>query len=290
MKKRYPMEGGTEMSSRKKKRTAGDVILTLVLIIAIAVFCFAAYKLVTIFMEYKAGTDEYNEIAEMAVTPNTTDETDKTEKEKDLVDLEPTENTIQAPITVDFDALRAVNEDVIGWLYVEALSDTINYPIVHGKDNEEYLHMTYQRNYNFAGTIFIDCENSTDFNDCNTLVYGHNMKNGSMFGQLKKFVRDENTYKDSKYFWILTPKKNYRYEIIAAYTTGVNSSTYTLFSAPGEEFEEYLKTILSRSEIETNDEPMTQDDRIVTLSTCTGDSSTRFVVQGKRVDAVDVVK
>jgi sortase B len=286
------------MSSRKKKRTAGDVILTLILIIAIAVFCFAAYKLAVIFMEYKAGTDEYKAIAELAVTPNTPDENkddedtnDEEDKEdKETVDMEPVEFTPQAPITVDFDALRAVNEDVIGWLYVEALSDTINYPIVHGKDNEEYLHMTYQRNYNFAGTIFIDCENSTDFNDCNTLVYGHNMKNGSMFGQLKKFVRDETTYKDSKYFWILTPEKNYRYEIIAAYTTGVNSSTYTLFREPGEEFEEYLQTILSRSEIETNDEPMTQDDRIVTLSTCTGDSSTRFVVQGKRVNTVDVEK
>lgn len=130
-----------------------------------------------------------------------------------------------------------MNPDVVGWIYVEALNH-ISYPIVQGKDNETYLHQTYEGNYNFAGTLFIDYENSSDFNDCNTLVYGHNMKNGSMFGHLKKFAEDQNVYNKSKYFWILTPDKNYRYEIISAYTTGVDSDTYTLFKGPGEEFSE----------------------------------------------------
>ena len=66
---------------------------------------------------------------------------------------------------------------------------------VHGRDNETYLHRTYEKNYNFAGTIFVDYENKGDFSDCNTIVYGHNMKNGSMFAQLKKFTQDEETYK-----------------------------------------------------------------------------------------------
>ena len=116
-------------------------------------------------------------------------------------------------------------------IYVDALPD-ISYPIVKGKDNQTYLHQTYEKNYNFAGTIFVDYENSGDFSDCNTLVYGHNMKNGSMFGHLKKFREDDKLYKQDKYFWILTPERNYRYEIITAYTTGVNSDTYTLFKGP----------------------------------------------------------
>lgn len=91
----------------------------------------------------------------------------------------------------------------------------------------------------------------------------------------------------SRYFWILTPDKNYRYEIISAYTTGVNSDTYTLFKGPGEEFEEYLKKIKSYSDIKTEDTELTIKDKIVTLSTCTGNESTRFVVQGKRVNAED---
>lgn len=268
----------------KKKSKAGDVLLTLVLIIAIAVFCYAAYNLYHIYTEYKKGTDEYNKIEQMAVTNRDPDEEQEESGEGEEQDEGP---SLVAPMKIDFAALRGVNEDVIGWLYVEAL-DGVSYPVVKGKDNNEYLHMTYEKNYNFAGTIFIDCENSGDFNDCNTLVYGHNMKNGSMFGQLKKFSQDAETYKKSKYFWIFTPDKDYRYEIISAYTTGVNSDTYTLFKGPGTEFEEYLEKIKGRSEIQTDVGEMTIKDKIVTLSTCTGNESTRFVVQGRRVDELDV--
>lgn len=266
----------------KKKKSIGDILLTLILVIAIGVFCFAAYNLYHIYTEYKKGTDEYNEIEQMAVTQRDPDVEEESTGNGD--DQGP---TLVAPMKIDFDSLKAVNDDVIGWLYIEAL-DGVSYPIVQGTDNNTYLHMTYEKNYNFAGTIFIDYENSRDFNDCNTLVYGHNMKNGSMFGQLRKFAQDDQTYKKSKYFWIFTPEKDYRYEIISAYTTGVNSDTYTLFKGPGQEFEEYLNTIVSRSEVQTEPGELNMKDKVVTLSTCTGNESTRFVVQGKRVDELDV--
>lgn len=259
---------------QKKKKS--DVMLTIALIIAIAVFFYAAYNLYHIYTEYKKGTDEYNSIEEMAVT----------ERDPDTTEIAGPDAEPKPPLNVDFDKLRSVNEDVIGWIYVDALPD-ISYPIVQGTDNQTYLHQTYEKNYNFAGTIFADYENARDFSDCNTLVYGHNMKNGSMFGHLKKFSEDQSLYDNDKYFWILTPDKNYRYEIISAYTTGVNSDTYTLFKGPGEEFEEYLKRIKSYSEIKTDDTELTIKDKIVTLSTCTGNESTRFVVQGKRVNAED---
>ena len=177
--------------------------------------------------------------------------------------------------------MKKVNEDVIGWIYVEALG--LSYPVVKGDDNSYYLHRTYEKTYNFAGTIFIDYENSPDWNDCNTIVYGHNMKNGTMFGQLKKYVQ-EDAYAKSHYFWILTPEKNYRYEIFSAYTTAVNSNTYTLFKGPGKEFDEYVKDMKKNSEIKTEDVELDMRDHIVTLSTCTGNDATRFVVQGKRLD------
>ena len=266
---------------KKKKKTFADILLTIILLTAIGVFIYAAYNLYHIYTEYKKGTDEYNQIEQMAVTNRDPDEL---QEEAGGEDQGP---SLVAPMEIDFDSLKAVNDDVIGWIYVEAL-DGVSYPVVRGENNDTYLHMTYENNYNFAGTIFIDYENSRDFNDCNTLVYGHNMKNGSMFGQLKKFSQDPETYKKSKYFWIFTPDKNYRYEIISAYTTGVNSDTYTLFKGPGQEFEDYLKTIVSRSEIETNAGDLNMMDKIVTLSTCTGNQSTRFVVQGKRIDELDV--
>ena len=269
-------KNNTQKQPEQKKKKKSDVLLTIALIVAIAVFCYAAFNLYHIYTEYKKGTDEYNQIEEMAVT----------ERDADSGEAAGPNAQLKPPIEVDFDKLKSVNEDVVGWIYVDALPD-ISYPIVKGKDNQTYLHQTYEKNYNFAGTIFVDYENSGDFSDCNTLVYGHNMKNGSMFGHLKKFREDDKLYKQDKYFWILTPERNYRYEIITAYTTGVNSDTYTLFKGPGEEFEKYLETIKGYSEIQTDDTDLTIKDRIVTLSTCTGSESTRFVVQGKRVDAED---
>ena len=269
-------KNNTQKQPEQKKKKKSDVLLTIALIVAIAVFCYAAFNLYHIYTEYKKGTDEYNQIEEMAVT----------ERDADSAEVAGPSAQIKPPIEVDFDKLKSVNEDVVGWIYVDALPD-ISYPIVKGKDNQTYLHQTYEKNYNFAGTIFVDYENSGDFSDCNTLVYGHNMKNGSMFGHLKKFREDDKLYKQDKYFWILTPERNYRYEIISAYTTGVNSDTYTLFKGPGEEFEKYLETIKGYSEIQTDDTDLTIKDKIVTLSTCTGNESTRFVVQGKRVDAED---
>ncbi len=269
-------KNNTQKQPEQKKKKKSDVLLTIALIVAIAVFCYAAFNLYHIYTEYKKGTDEYNQIEEMAVT----------ERDADSAEVAGPNAQLKPPIEVDFDKLKSVNEDVVGWIYVDALPD-ISYPIVKGKDNQTYLHQTYEKNYNFAGTIFVDYENSGDFSDCNTLVYGHNMKNGSMFGHLKKFREDDKLYKQDKYFWILTPERNYRYEIITAYTTGVNSDTYTLFKGPGEEFEKYLETIKGYSEIQTDDTDLTIKDKIVTLSTCTGNESTRFVVQGKRVDAED---
>lgn len=269
-------KNNTQKQPEQKKKKKSDVLLTIALIVAIAVFCYAAFNLYHIYTEYKKGTDEYNQIEEMAVT----------ERDADSAEVAGPNAQLKPPIEVDFDKLKSVNEDVVGWIYVDALPD-ISYPIVKGKDNQTYLHQTYEKNYNFAGTIFVDYENSGDFSDCNTLVYGHNMKNGSMFGHLKKFREDDKLYKQDKYFWILTPERNYRYEIISAYTTGVNSDTYTLFKGPGEEFEKYLETIKGYSEIQTDDTDLTIKDKIVTLSTCTGNESTRFVVQGKRVDAED---
>ena len=269
-------KNSTQEQPEQKKKKKSDVLLTIALVVAIAVFCYAAYNLYTIYTEYKKRTAEYNSIEEMAVT----------ERDPDSAEVAGPDAQPKPPIDVDFEKLKSINDDVIGWIYVDALPD-ISYPIVQGKDNQTYLHQTYEKNYNFAGTIFVDYENGRDFNDCNTLVYGHNMKNGSMFGHLKKFTEDETLYNNDKYFWILTPDKNYRYEIISAYTTGVNSDTYTLFKGPGEEFEEYLKKIKGYSDIKTDDTDLTIKDKIVTLSTCTGNESTRFVVQGKRVDTED---
>ena len=107
----------------KKKKTAGDVVLTVVLIAAICVFCYAGYNLFHIYTEYKKGTDEYNSITQMAVT----------ERDPDGEAAGPEVGSeLKAPMDIDFASLKSVNDDVVGWIYVEAVPD-INYPLCMAK-------------------------------------------------------------------------------------------------------------------------------------------------------------
>ena len=133
---------------------------------------------------------------------------------------------------------------------------------------------------NFAGCIFMEYQNHSDFSDKNTIIYGHNMKNGSMFGTLRKFYEDE-VYEKAPYFWIYTPDKIYRYDIFSCAEVPVDSLAYQItFSGEGS-FEKYIDDAYSRSVVKGNDIKVTAEDKIVTLSTCTGNESTRFIVQGK---------
>ena len=181
------------------------------------------------------------------------------------------------------------NNDLVGWIKIK--DTNIDYPVMQTKDDYSYyLKRNFNKKSSIYGTPFVGDGCGINPNSDNVIIYGHNMKNGTMFGQLKNFSKDDSAYNKSKYFWIFTPEKTYRYEIISAYTTAVNSDTYTLFKGPGQEFVDYMNKIVSYSDVKTTPGELGVDDKIVTLSTCTGNESTRYVVQGKRVDTLDVVK
>lgn len=271
--------GQKNSGKRKKKTSAGDIIAMLILFIAIMVAVLAGYKIYSIMMEYKAGVDEYSEIADTVIKERDAD----AEKIKKLKDVNGKEVKHWAsPLEIDFDTLKSINDNVSGWLYMESLPD-ISYPIVQGTDNEYYLHHTYKKDSVFAGSIFMDCKNTKDFSDQNTIVYGHNMKNGSMFGNLKSYKSQEVVDK-SPYFWVITPDEAYKYKIFAIYTANVDGDTYTLIKGPGKETIDYGNRMEAKSNINTGEYQFKETDKIVTLSTCTGDSSTRFVVQGVRIE------
>ena len=262
-----------EFEEPKKK---GDFILILIIIISIGLMGYAGWNLYSIFNEYHAASSEYDDIKQMAVNEKAPDQEDAPDITYEEMDEDGT-HIWKAPIEVDFDTLKSINEDVVGWLYIEALPE-ISYPVVRGEDNDYYLHRTYKREDNFAGTLFIDCENSVDFTDCNTIMYGHNMKDGSMFGKLKYFKLQE-TYQKSPYLWVLTPDAVHKYMIFSSYVAQVGSDTYTLIKGPGQGLIDYAKKMKSYSVIDTGDYSFDVSDRILTLSTCTGDTSTRFIVQ-----------
>lgn len=273
------------MTKRKKnkKDTAGTIIRSLILIAAFAVFCYAGYRLYTIFHSYHKADVEYAAIEEKYTSRATAETSRETKPESDdpyLKEIEPLLEDDTVPLEIDWDSLKAVNADTVGWIYIEGVP-SISYPVVRGIDNDYYLHYTFEGSELFIGAIFENCTNSADFSDPNTIIYGHRINTGSMFGELKN-LNDQSVYDEHPYFWILTPEGNYRYHIYSVMKTPATGEAYTLFSDNGPELLTWEKNMQNQSEVK-NDVILSESDRSVLLSTCTDDSSVRLVVIGKCV-------
>ena len=275
---------------RKRTKTHGDVIRLIVMLAALAVFLYSGYTLYGFYKEYKKSSDEYDNLENSyaADQEQESENIDNLEDDDALQSIsgqevrtvfedgeEKTLPVLKNPI--DFTQLLSVNSDIVGWLRIRALD--ISYPVVQGKDNDYYLHRTFEKTDNFAGCLFVNSYNMGDFTDQNTIIYGHNMKNGSMFGKLKNF-NDPEVFKKSRYFWIFTPDFIYQYRIFSASVVDKTGLTYQI-SFTDDEFDQFISRAYSNSVVDNQDVTVTKEDRIVTLSTCTGDDSTRFVVMGK---------
>ncbi len=269
-----------EKDCKRQERRGSGFFWKILLILALGVFVFSAYQIYSIYSEYKKGVDEYQQISHDTVTKGGEWTSIDQRTDEDGLLLAAEEVNYDPPV-VDFAKLQAINPDVVGWLEIEAI-DSISYPIVQSGDNSYYLTHTVEQAENTSGAIFMDYHNSADFADCNTIIYGHNMKNGSMFGLLKRLLENEK-YKDSKYLWICTPAASYRYEIFSLQYAQVEGETYTLFSAHDEQFGNYLVQMRQKSEVDLEPVNLNAQDRIVTLSTCTSDDAVRFVVQARWV-------
>lgn len=249
---------------------------------AIILVFMSGYKLVEIWLDYKAGDDLYASV-EGEYANIITDDVIIGDKDigENLDEETSQEVKGTAPISVDFAELMKVNPDVIGWIYCEGTK--ISYPILQSDDNDAYLHTMIDGSYNKAGSIFMDYRNSPNFSDLGTVIYGHNMKNDSMFGTLNEYKKQE-YYEAHPVMWVLTPEKTYRLEIIAALDTLDDSIAYDI-PASEDELKEYLQWAVKRSDIET-DVDISKTMRVVTLSTCYSASydNTRYIVVGELIE------
>lgn len=191
---------------------------------------------------------------------------------------EPLEEKAKFLLEVELDALKAENPDVIGWI---CIPDTkLSYPLLQGEDNSYYLDHAWDGSKSTAGSIFLECQNSPDLLDFNTIVYGHHMANGSCFAPLISY-RKEAFRQEHPYVYIVTATDVRRYEIFSAYEAPVESDTYRMnFGSSAKKqaaLEHYIQSSLWRapSAPEANS-------YILTLSTCVGNGryEKRFVVQG----------
>ena len=175
--------------------------------------------------------------------------------------------------------LRLQNEDYRFWLTIEGTQ--IDNPVVQSDNNEFYLENDFEKNKNIAGTLFMDYRNNS-LNDKNTIVYGHHMKDGSMFGELKKF-RDKDFFNENNKIIINNDENISVYEVFSVYVTD-NSTDYLKVSFNDELYSEYLQEAINKS-IHKSNIDVNVDDKIITFSTCSYDfKDARLVVHAKLVD------
>ena len=188
-------------------------------------------------------------------------------------------------VKVNMEGLQELNPDIKGWIYFE--NETISYQILQGKDNEEYIRTTYNGKEATAGSIFMDVENKADFTDNHTLIYGHNMKDLTMFGKLKYYKTDEDYFPDHKYFQIITSNKKLRYQVFAYKEVEEDSLIYAVYSNSNTDFYKFAKNVISSANQCPEGVIVGYDDRVVTLSTCTDRDDKRFVVCGILVEELE---
>lgn len=182
---------------------------------------------------------------------------------------------------IDFTELKEINSDVVGWIVIEGTQ--INYPIVQGKNNDYYLNHSFDKKWNSLGSIFMDYKSSKDYSDYNTFIYGHHTKNGSMFGEIYKYM-DYEFYLEHPSFIIYTPNGNYTIEIISSYLDKASSESYNQSFNTLEEYKDYLNLIINKSNYKTNYNVNYLNDKIITLYSCSHetnrDKNDRYYIHG----------
>lgn len=258
-------------------------IRKLLIAVLALVLCVSAVMLIRQTLQYREGEAEYAEaealvelpdLSQLEPAPAPEPEPEETEEpEEKPVYIDPYAGALAA---MDFTALREVNSDVLGWLLIPGT--VISYPLLQGDDNSYYLNHTWKKWTNVVGSIFLECQNSPDLSDFNTVVYGHRMNNGSMFASLK-YYKQQSYWAQHPKVYITDDNGAHCYEIFAAYEISTAGDTYKLSFPTDQSKQAYIDYCLEKSVIDTGLTP-TVYDKILTLSTCTGNGhATRWVVQ-----------
>ena len=259
---------------RKKQGLTIVYILLILLFLVLALV--SGWKIFDILADYRAEENTSKELQQY-ITPVTVPPATEPVALPTQVPEEipvPTEAPYPYPV-VDFAALQEINDDVIGWIQIEGTK--INYPIVQGKDNQRYINHMADGKWNPAGSIFMDYRNEADFSDVHTVLYGHNMRNGSMFAGIMDYKK-KGFLEEHPTGVILTPEKNFRFEVVSGYVAQVTDPAWQLYFESDEDYEAWRRKTMKRSVI-GGEFALEPTDRFITLSTCSYEfDDARFVL------------
>lgn len=263
-------------------------IYRIVVVVLVVVMAISGFKIWSIMSEYKEGEHAYEDLeqyvqipSELPVLPTETQDTQESASPDSTQAPNQGEDLYQFPV-VDFQSLQQINPDVVAWIYIPGTH--VNYPVVQGDDNDYYLNHLFNGKSNSAGAIFMDYRNESDFSDSHTIIYGHQMNNKTMFNDLRKF-EDQSFYDSHTVGYLLTPNENYLLQFFSGYVSSVDTNAWQLNFNEENTFSSWLTDLQSRSAF-TNQVQLREEDRIITLSTCSSAfENARFVLHARLVPA-----
>jgi len=253
------------MSMAKKKRKLtkfGRILSDIVIVVCLVIAGFSGWNLYKELHEYQESKETYEKLTPSVVIEN------------------PDTNEVDTAPLFDWEKLKQINEDFVGWIRLD--DSTVDYPFVQGTDNEYYLRHLFDGTYNNSGCVFMDVNNNRDFSDKNTILYAHNMKNGTMFAAIEKY-KDASYYDGHKVIHIYTEAATYDvYPVAGIVTDGQDDYVRTSFNDDND-FMSYVNRFVSSSTF-TSEQSIEATDRMIMLSTCNYDRSDgRYVLIGKLV-------
>ena len=260
---------------KKKIRNILSVLLA-------AVFLFSAGMMIRQQIQYREIAAANGEAAQAAgIQGNeTAQDVDTQEGETSQTDSSPQDPLPEEAAHlagVNLEALREINGDIVGW--IEIPGTEISHPLLQGQDNQFYLTHNWKKEESAGGSLFLEVTGSRSLTDFNTIVYGHRMRNETMFGSLK-YYEEPDFWREHPSVYIVLEDAVYRYDIFSAQKAGIKEMVYRLDIEEKGLEEELISWCVENSVIDTGIVPAPED-RIVTLSTCTGSGySRRWIVQG----------
>ena len=265
-----PDEADAAFDAKEKKIKRSKIINRIILIICACVFVFAAFKLVSILLEYKKGNDIYDNI-----------EGNILEDKPVNITIGDDNQDVTVPFVYNHQALLNINPDGLGFLYVPSVD--IRLPIAQTTDNDFYLTHTFDKTYNGNGCLFVDYRITNKLKANHVLIYGHNMNSCAMFGSLSRYETPSFYQTEGNdVFYIYTEDVIRKYKIFTVYITDPISDTFTFNFSNLAGLREYAKNVQAQSLYNTGVD-ITNTTQIVTFSTCTNNSKQRLIVSGTYV-------
>lgn len=254
------------MSSNKKQ--GRNIVLTALEVLFLCIFLFALFQVGKVLYIYHKGDSFYEDSQKTYLTEDHTS---------------PEQSKSRLGFRVDLTRLRAVNPDIKGWIYIP---DTeVSYPLLWSKSDNTYLRHTYTKEYSVFGSIFFSELSNPNLQDMHTLIYGHNTKNGAMFGGLKKY-KNQSYYETHPYIYLIMGDRTYQYRIVSCFTAQTSDDVYILSFEKNSDFQSWLADLVMQSVVEPGPVAITGSEKVLTLSTCTSRTKTeRFTVNAILVDS-----